>query len=91
MAKNKENWISSDFTFDEIEVGMEVINGETKQVSRVIGKTSNTIEVFNTADQKSRDQDGKLKGIDSSNWYNLDGFNRTFTRWSVNKTIIREH
>jgi hypothetical protein len=74
----KKNWINSNFIFDEILVGQEYLNHDSDTISDVVGKTSNSIEMFNRCNKKNRDKEGKLKGIDSKNWYTLDDFNRKY-------------
>ena len=67
----KNSWINSDFKFEEIEIGMKVLFTKCDTISEVINKTSNTIETMNYTNDSS-------KGINCSNWYTLDSFNRTF-------------
>ena len=87
----KENWIQSDFSFDELEIGTRVLFVDVDTISEVIGKTSSSIQTKNYANQNSRYktgqkdasgevQEGRLKGINATNWYILDDFNRTFKR-----------
>lgn len=93
MKQKKENWIQSDIRMEEIRVGGYFINHSTGQLSTVTDLTSNSIEMFNTANKKSfyktgqTDADGeaqssgRLKGFDSKNWYTLENFNREYKRF----------
>lgn len=55
--------------FKDIQICDEFTCKSTGQISTVTDKTANSIEMFNTANKKSVDEKGKLKGIDSKNWY----------------------
>ncbi|MEO6303164.1 MAG: hypothetical protein ABIP51_08320 [Bacteroidia bacterium] len=88
--------IQSDFKWEEMEIGKEVVDGFTKQKCKILNLTSNSIEMFLTANNKSikagKKEDsqtgfdeeefikGKLKGINSTGWFTLDQFNRRFIR-----------
>ena len=91
MKQNKrEQWIDSEFKFEDIKIGNEYLNWKTKTLSLVTNLTSNTIEMFNKTDQANRYKAGskdvngeiqlvgRLRGIDCKNWYTLDSFNRQF-------------
>ena|ERR1035437_10898006 len=88
---DKSKWFTSDFTFEELEIGMKILNGSTGQESIITGLTSNSVEVYNTADKKSVKQNqkkeddddieiGKLKGVGSKCWYDMKMFNETFKK-----------
>jgi hypothetical protein len=77
----------SDFSFEELFVGMKLLHGHTNQdTSYIIALTSNSIEVWvekdKSAIRKKADEDGDVgyKGISYKNWYALNQFNETFKR-----------
>lgn len=85
--------IQSDFVIEELNIGNEVIDGFTNQISTITGKTANSIEVFITADKTSIKKKGKkleevydamelgdVAGINYKNWFELTQFNRRFKR-----------
>ncbi len=86
----KKGWISSDFKFEDINVGDDFLNAELNTISTVTKKTTNSIEMLDRRDPKNRyasgakDADGvvqvtgRFRGFDCSNWYTMDGFNRTY-------------
>lgn len=80
-----EKWVQSDFKFDELEIGMKVLYVDVNTESEIINKTTNSIETKNYANEKRnskvKQEDGK--GINCTNWYTLDSFNRTFKRIEV--------
>lgn len=82
----KQNKIESDFKFEDLFIGLNIINIRTNQISTITNLTSNSIEVFNTANKKLIDKENKLKGISSTNWYDLSWFNRRFKK--VNEAYI---
>lgn len=87
-----DNWIESDIKFEEIKIGQEYLNWDTKQISTITDLTSNSIEAFNRTDRNNvylsgqKDADGVIqktgrrRGIDGKNWYTLQDFNRKFKR-----------
>lgn len=82
MMKN-EKWVQSDFKFEELEIGMKVLNVEVNTESEIINKTTNSIETKNYANEKRNSKvkkDEDERGINCTNWYTLDSFNRTFKR-----------
>jgi alpha-ketoglutarate-dependent taurine dioxygenase len=90
-VEDKSKRFKSDFTFEELTIGMQVLYAESNTVSDITNLTSNSIETYNRTNQKNRYktgavdssgevQSGKLKGINGKNWYTLEEFNRTFKR-----------
>ena len=90
-TEDKSKRFKSDFTFEELEIGMKVFFAECETESTIIEKSSNTIRTYNLTNQKNcyksgaKDADGeiqsgKLKGVNATNWYTLEEFNRTFKR-----------
>ena len=87
---NKDGWIKSDFKFEEFYVDMVVIDNRTQQEAKIINITSSSVEVYMTADRsyirkkmKLNDfyddvieEKKKVKGINCSNWFTLDEFNK---------------
>lgn len=55
---------------EDIIIGNEYENIQTKLKSKVINKTGNSIEVYSKAITKD--------GISCKNWYEISGFNRMF-------------
>lgn len=77
----------SDFTLEELSIGMLILNGHTNQAtSKIIAISASSVEVWNERDRKAirkkADDNGEIgyKGIDSVCWYDLSQFNRTFKR-----------
>jgi len=68
----------SNFRFEDLYIGLYVRNNLSQQLSKVIDLTKNSICIYNLANPKNKDKDGKLLGIESSNWYDLTWFNRKF-------------
>jgi hypothetical protein len=64
--------------FESAKIGDKFIKISTGNISVVLNKTANSIELFNTKDLKSKDQWGNYSGIDSSNWYERSWFERKF-------------
>lgn len=75
----KDKWVQSDFTFEELKVGMKILNVDVDTESEIINKTSSSIETKNFANSKKK-QSEDTRGINCTNWYTLDSFNRTFKR-----------
>lgn len=67
-------------TIDEIIVGEDVYNIATKFRSKITNKTENSVEVYN---QRSSE-----KGVNSSNWYALEWFNRYFRYYKEGEARI---
>lgn len=73
--------MSSIINIGDVKVGNSYINTTTNQLSIVTKLTSNSIEVLNFADKKlvySKKEGSGLKGIDSTNWYTIESFNRKY-------------
>jgi hypothetical protein len=70
-----------------IHIGEEYLNTDTKQLSRVTNKTSNSVELFNRAvanKKRKRDMEGELiKGFDCKQWYTIEEFNKKFQKVDV--------
>lgn len=90
-TEDKGKRFKSDFIFDELEIGMKVLFVDCNTESTIIEKSANSIRTYNLTNQKNRYktgakdadgevQSGKLKGVNASNWYTLEEFNRTFKR-----------
>lgn len=88
---DKSKRFQSDFTLEELYVGMKVHYVECDTISEITDLTSSSVETFNLTNQNNKykkggvdadgeEQSGKLKGINAKNWYGLDTFNRTFKR-----------
>lgn len=67
-----------DLKIEDLHIGMKLIRLTNNQESTITNLTITSVEVFNTADQRFKDKDGKLKGINCTNWYELSWFNRKF-------------
>jgi len=81
---------------EDIKVGDKFLNMYSEQVSTVTGLTSSSIEMLNMADTRNlkgmrkkvinnwgdEEDKGKVRGIDSKQWYVLDNFNMIFKRIS---------
>lgn len=92
----KDTWIEGTLKMEDLAIGQEYLNWNTKQLSILTNLTKNSVEMFNTADRKSFyksgqvDADGevqraRLKGFDSFQWYTLQDFNRSFKEIDVIK------
>ena len=68
----------SNFKIEDLFVGKILINRKTEEEAIITKLSPNSIQVYNKASIKFKDKDGKLKGINSTNWYELSWFNRTF-------------
>lgn len=80
----------NDLKVNQINIGADFINNRIKTISTVTNKTSNSVELFNRADRNNRyltgekDADGipvmsgRMKGVDSKNWYTISEFNKLF-------------
>jgi len=67
-----------DLKMEDLCIGMKLIRICNNQESIITNLTSNSIEVYNTADKRFKDKDGKLTGINSKNWYEFSWFNRKY-------------
>ncbi len=91
----KVEWIDGNITTEELIIGEEVLNWNTKQLSKITNLTNNSVELYNKADVKSvykntsinsdgeEEVKGKIRGIGGLNWYAIDQFNRTFKKVDV--------
>jgi len=64
--------------FDLIEIHDTFTFLLTNQTSIVTGKTATSIEMFNYADKKKRDNEGKLLGVNYRNWYDRAAFEKQY-------------
>lgn len=88
----KQDWYQGEVKFEELAVGQKWLNIASNQLDEITRLTSNSIEIFVTADEKKffktgqLNSDGevetkkRLKGVSHLNWYELSQFNRAFKK-----------
>lgn len=80
----------NDLKIEDIQIGADLLNTELNTISTIIGKTTNSVELFNRTDRKNcyttgqldadgiPQKSGRRKGIDGKNWYTIQDFNKKF-------------
>ena len=74
----KQERYQGDATINDLQIRQKVLNLLTSQEDHIVNLTKNSVEIFINSDKKSLDSSGKLKGIDCTNWFTMDVFNRKF-------------